>query len=230
MFDYFYLIFAIPALLLGIWAQLQVNNNVDKYSKIESIRGMTGAEVAEFILNQNGIFDVDVRNVHGRLNDCYSPNDKAIKLSDGVYDSASISAIGIAAHEAGHAVQHAEGYIPIKIREFIIPVTQFGSWLYAPIIILGIILGSTLFVNLGIVLFSSITLFQLVTLKVEFDASNRAIRTLEESGILYNDEIKGAKKVLKAAALTYVAALVASLLQLLRICLRMMIIFGRRRR
>ena len=225
-FDIYYLILIVPALLFGLWAQSQVNTNFQKYSKIGTMRGMTGAQAAEYILQQNGIYDVEVRHISGHLSDNFNPKNKTINLSDSVYNSTSIAAIGVAAHEAGHAVQHAVNYKPIRIREMIIPVTQIGSWLYLPIIFVGFLFSSQYLVNLGIILFSTLAIFQLVTLPVEFNASDRAITTLAQSGILYGEEIDGAKKVLKAAALTYVAALVSSLAQLLRL----IILFGGRRR
>ncbi len=225
-FDIYYLILIVPALLFGLWAQSQVNTNFQKYSKIGTMRGMTGAQAAEYILQQNGIYDVEVRHISGHLSDNFNPRNKTINLSDSVYNSTSIAAIGVAAHEAGHAVQHAVNYKPIRIREMIIPVTQIGSWLYLPIIFVGFLFSSQYLVNLGIILFSTLAVFQLVTLPVEFNASDRAITTLSQSGILYGEEIDGAKKVLKAAALTYVAALVSSLAQLLRL----IILFGGRRR
>ncbi len=225
-FDIYYFILIIPALLFGLWAQSQVNNNFSKYSQLETMRGMTGAQAAEYILRQNGIYDVQVRHISGHLSDNFNPKNKTVNLSDSVYSSTSIAAIGVAAHEAGHAVQHAVNYKPIRIREMIIPVTQIGSWLYLPILLIGVIFSSQGLVNAGILLFSTLAIFQLVTLPVEFDASDRAIKTLSASGILYGEEIDGAKKVLRAAALTYVAALVSSLAQLLRLIL----IFGGRRR
>ena len=225
-FDIYYFILIIPALLFGLWAQSQVNTNFQKYSQIGTMRGMTGAQAAEYILQQNGIYDVEVRHISGHLSDNFNPKNKTINLSDSVYNSTSIAAIGVAAHEAGHAVQHAVNYKPIRIREMIIPVTQIGSWLYLPIIFVGFLFSSQYLVNLGIILFSTLAIFQLVTLPVEFNASDRAITTLSQSGILYGEEIDGAKKVLKAAALTYVAALVSSLAQLLRL----IILFGGRRR
>ncbi len=225
-FDIYYFILIIPALLFGLWAQSQVNTNFQKYSKIGTMRGMTGAQAAEYILNQNGIYNVEVRRISGNLTDNFNPKNNTINLSDSVYNSTSIAAVGVAAHEAGHAVQHAVGYRPIKIREMVIPVTQIGSYLYLPIILLGFVFSSQYLVNLGIILFSTLAVFQLVTLPVEFNASDRAITTLANSGILYGEEINGAKKVLKAAALTYVAALVSSLAQLLRLVL----LFGGRRR
>ncbi len=226
MFDIWYIILILPALLFGMWAQSQVSTSFAKYSRVSTMRGMTGAQAAEYILNQNGIYDVRVQHIRGNLTDNFDPRNKTLNLSDSVYNSTSVAALGVAAHEAGHAVQHAVGYFPIKVREMIIPVTQVGSWLYLPIILVGIFMSSQYLVNLGIILFSTLAIFQFVTLPVEFNASNRAIETLENSGILYGDEIKGAKKVLRAAALTYVAALVSSLAQLLRL----MILFGGRRR
>lgn len=225
-FDIYYFILIIPALLFGLWAQSQVSTNFNKYSKVGTMRGMTGAEAAEYILRQNGIYDVQIHHISGNLTDNFNPRKKTISLSDSVYNSTSIAAIGVAAHEAGHAVQHAVNYAPIRIREIIIPVTQIGSWLYLPIIMVGFLFSSQSLVNIGILLFSTLAIFQLVTLPVEFNASDRAIKTLESSGILYGEEITGAKKVLRAAALTYVAALVSSLAQLLRLIL----IFGGRRR
>ena len=225
-FDIYYFILIIPALLFGLWAQSQVNSNFNKYSKVTTTRGMTGAQAAEYILRQNGIYDVSICHISGNLTDNFNPKNKTINLSDNVYNSTSISAIGVAAHEAGHAVQHAENYKPIKIREMIIPVTNIGSWLYLPIILIGILFSSQGLINIGILLFSTIAIFQFATLPVEFNASERAIKTLSQSGILYGEEINGAKKVLRAAALTYVAALVASLAQLLHLVL----IYGGRRR
>lgn len=225
-FDIYYFILIIPALLFGLWAQNQVNNNFSKYSKIGTMRGMTGAQAAEYILQQNGVYNVSVNRISGHLTDNFNPKTNVISLSESVYNSTSIAAIGVAAHEAGHAVQHAVNYKPIRIREMVIPVTQIGSWLYLPILLIGVFLSSQGLVNLGILLFSTMAIFQLATLPVEFDASNRAITTLSQSGILQGNEITGAKKVLKAAALTYVAALVSSLAQLLRLIL----IFGGRRR
>lgn len=223
--DITYIIFIIPALLFGIWAQISVQSAFSKYSRVPSARGYTGAEVAKLILEQNGIYDVTIRHISGSLTDNFNPREKTLNLSDDVYNSTSVAAIGVAAHETGHAIQHAVGYRPIKWREAIIPVTQLGSWAYFPIILLGIVFSSQTLVNVGILLFATIALFQLVTLPVEFNASNRAIATLENNGILYGNEITGAKAVLRAAALTYVAALVSSLAQLLRL----LVIFGGRR-
>lgn len=223
--DITYIIFIIPALLFGIWAQISVQSAFSKYSRVPSARGYTGAEVAKLLLEQNGIYDVTIRHISGSLTDNFNPREKTLNLSDDVYNSTSVAAIGVAAHETGHAIQHAVGYRPIKWREAIIPVTQLGSWAYFPIILLGIVFSSQTLVNVGILLFATIALFQLVTLPVEFNASNRAIATLENNGILYGSEITGAKAVLRAAALTYVAALVSALAQLLRL----LVIFGGRR-
>ena len=217
--DITYIIFIIPALLFGIWAQISVQSAFSKYSRVPSARGYTGAEVAKLLLEQNGIYDVTIRHISGSLTDNFNPREKTLNLSDDVYNSTSVAAIGVAAHETGHAIQHAVGYRPIKWREAIIPVTQLGSWAYFPIILLGIVFSSQTLVNVGILLFATIALFQLVTLPVEFNASNRAIATLENNGILYGNEITGAKAVLRAAALTYVAALLMSALQLLRFVL-----------
>ena len=225
-FDIYYFILILPALLFGLWAQSQVNTNFNKYSKVGTTRGMTGAEAAEYILRQNGIYDVSVCRIAGNLTDNFNPKNKTINLSDSVYGSTSVAAIGVAAHKAGNAVQHAVNYAPIRIREIIIPITKIGSWLYLPIILIGFLFSSQGLVNIGIFLFSTLAIFQLVTLPVEFNASRRAMETLEGSGILYGDELTGAKRVLRAAALTYVAALVASLAQLLRL----IILFGGRRR
>ena len=223
--DITYIIFIIPALLFGIWAQISVQSAFSKYSRVPSARGYTGAEVAKLLLEQNVIYDVTIRHISGSLTDNFNPREKTLNLSDDVYNSTSVAAIGVAAHETGHAIQHAVGYRPIKWREAIIPVTQLGSWAYFPIILLGIVFSSQTLVNVGILLFATIALFQLVTLPVEFNASNRAIATLENNGILYGNEITGAKAVLRAAALTYVAALVSALAQLLRL----LVIFGGRR-
>lgn len=223
--DITYIIFIIPALLFGIWAQISVQSAFSKYSRVPSARGYTGAEVAKLLLEQNGIYDVTIRHISGSLTDNFNPREKTLNLSDDVYNSTSVAAIGVAAHETGHAIQHAVGYRPIKWREAIIPVTQLGSWAYFPIILLGIVFSSQTLVNVGILLFATIALFQLVTLPVEFNASNRAIATLENNEILYGNEITGAKSVLRAAALTYVAALVSALAQLLRL----LVIFGGRR-
>lgn len=224
--DYTYVIFVLPALLIGLWAQAKVKSTFAKYSRVFSSRGITGAQVSQLILEQNGIHNVAIRHINGSLTDNYNPSTHVISLSDDVYASSSVAAIGVAAHETGHAIQHDVGYGPIKLREAIIPVTNIGSKLYLPIILIGCILSSQSLLDLGIILFATIALFQLVTLPVEFNASNRAIKTLENYGVLDRNELSGAKKVLSAAAMTYVAALLSSLGQLLRF----IVLFGGRRR
>lgn len=226
-FDYYYLILIVPALLLGLWASYQVNHNFKKYGTVLSSRGYTGADTARLILRQNDVGDVGVRQVRGHLTDRYDPKNKELCLSDGVYGSTSVAAIGVAAHEAGHAIQHAVGYFPIRVREVIVPVTQISSFLYMPLILLGLLLSFEPLISAGIVLFAMIALFQFVTLPMEFNASRRALKILEDNDILYGEELIGAKKVLRAAALTYVAAMITSIAQLLRF---IMIFGGNRRR
>lgn len=225
-FDFYYLILIVPALLLGLWASYQVNHNFKKYSSVMSSRGYTGADAAGLILRQNDVSDVGISRVRGNLTDHYDPKNKELCLSDSVYDSTSVAAIGVAAHEAGHAIQHAVGYFPIKVREVIVPVTQISSFLYMPLILLGLLLSFEPLVSAGILLFAMIALFQVVTLPVEFNASRRALKILEENDILYGEELVGARNVLRAAALTYVAAMMTSIAQLLRFVL----IFGNSRR
>ncbi len=226
-FDYYYLILIVPALLLGLWASYQVNHTFKKYGEVPSSRGYTGADAAGLILRQNDVGNVGIRQVRGRLTDRYDPKNRELCLSDGVYGSTSVAAIGVAAHEAGHAIQHAVGYFPIRVRELIVPVTQISSFLYMPLILLGLLLSFEPLISAGIVLFAMIALFQLVTLPVEFNASRRALKILEENDILYGEELIGAKKVLRAAALTYVAAMITSIAQLLRFIL---LFSGNRRR
>lgn len=225
-FDYYYLILVVPALLIATWAQVRVKSTYNKYNAFYNSRNLTAAEAARMILDENGLYDVAIQRVAGELSDHYDPRDNVVRLSDSTYSSASVGAIGVAAHEVGHAVQHAIGYFPIKIRSAIIPVTNIGSRLSLPLIILGFIFQYGILVDIGLVLFSTVTVFQLVTLPVEFNASSRAMKTLEQMNILYGEELAGAKKVLSAAAMTYVAALFVSLMQLLRLVL----IFGRRGR
>lgn len=232
------LILLMPAMIFAFVAQARVQSTFQKYDRVHSERKMTGADVARRILDLNGLYDVKVEYVRGHLNDHFDPRTNVIRLSDATYGSTSVAAIGVAAHEAGHAVQHATGYAPIRLRGAIIPVTQFGSRLSMPLFLIGLLItgfgmidpaiGEILMFG-GIVLFSLSTLFQLVTLPVEFNASSRALRTLEESNILYGDEIAGAKAVLSAAAMTYVAALATSLAYLLRFILIAAGASGRRR-
>ena len=214
--------------LLSLWAQNRVNSTFARYSRVRSFSGMTGAEAARRLLNAQGIYDVTVQPVSGKLTDHYDPRTKVVKLSDSVYNATSVAAIGVAAHECGHAMQHNEGYGPLRFRSTLVPVANFGSQLSWPMILLGILfvgLGSPL-VQVGILMFSLAVLFQLVTLPVEFNASSRAVRLLDSQGILSGEEVDGTRKVLKAAALTYVAAAAGSILQLLRL----VILFGGRDR
>ena len=229
MFPYFYFdwtwILLIPAMILSMWAQANVNGTFKKYSKVNNRFGYTGAEVARRILDMNGLYSVKIERVNGNLTDHFDPRTNVVRLSEATYDSTSVGAIGVAAHEVGHAVQHATGYTAIKIRNAIVPAVNICNMLSMPILILGLFLSYTL-VELGIILFSATVLFQLITLPVEFNASSRAIKTLEGQNLLTTDETAGAKKVLNAAALTYVAAAFSAIMSLLRIIL----IFGNRRR
>lgn len=218
-YDQYYVLLVVPTLLLALWAQWRVNTTFNKYSRVPSARGLTGAMAARQILDANGLMHIRVEHIRGSLTDHFDPRAGVIRLSDSTYQQANIAAVGVAAHEAGHAVQHAVGYGPIKIRTAIIPITNFGSNLAIPLILLGFFLQLRPLVLAGVLLYSLVAIFQLVTLPVEFNASSRAIATLEGSGMLYGDEVKGARKVLSAAAMTYVAALVTSLAQLLRLIL-----------
>ena len=206
-----YLILLVPVLLLSLYAQAAVSGNFSRYSKVMNRRGLTGAQAAAGVLRAHGITDVGIARCSGKLTDHYDPRNNTIFLSDSVYDAATVAAVGVAAHEAGHAVQYAVGYGPVKLRSAIVKTTQFSS--QASFIIL---IYSQPILLLGIVLFGVVAFFQLVTLPVEFNASHRALETLEGEHILEDEEMAGARKVLRAAALTYVAALLSSLLQLLR--------------
>ena len=211
-----YCILLIPVLLLSLWAQAQVSGNFKQYSGVANRRRLTGAQAAEAVLRAHGVYNVAIRPCAGNLTDHYDPRDNSISLSENVYNSASIAAVGVAAHEAGHAVQYAENYGPVRLRTAIIPATQIGSKFSFILLLVGMVLYSQSLFLIGILLFSLTTLFQLITLPVEFNASHRALQTLENQQLLYDDELSGARKVLKAAALTYVAALLMSALQLLR--------------
>lgn len=215
--DPYYIILVIPALLLGVWAQYRVNSTFQKYSQVSGSQGCTGAMAAEMILRSNGITDVQVEHIAGNLTDHYDPTAGVIRLSDAVYGSRSIAAVGVAAHEAGHAVQYSVGYAPIKIRNFFVPVANIGSKVSIPLILLGVILSFQKLISFGILLFAAVALFQLVTLPVEFNASNRALAVIQEQGLLADDEVSSARKVLSAAAMTYVAALISTVAQLLRL-------------
>ncbi len=217
--DYWYLVLVVPTIILSLIAQLRVNSAFKKYSTHISSIGLTAAEVTRRILDNNGLSNVAVERVGGKLTDHYDPRSGVIRLSDSVYSSSSIAAIGVAAHEAGHAVQHATNYLPIKIRNSIVPVANFGSSIAPFLIVLGLLLSFESLTWIGIILYSTIALFQLVTLPVEFNASSRALKTLSSMGVLNDGERAGAKKVLSAAALTYVAALLTSIATLLRFVL-----------
>ena len=230
-FDMTYLILVLPCLILSLWASGNVNSTFKKYSKQHSQRRITGAQAAQRVLSANGVSGVRIERVSGNLTDHYDPKSNVIRLSDGVYDSTSTAAIGVACHEAGHAVQYAQDYAPIKLRAAIVPITNFGSRLAMPLILLGIVLTafadlSYTLVYVGIACFGLSVVFQLVTLPVEFNASRRALQAIETGGLLTQEEQKGARKTLTAAALTYVAATAVALAQLLRL----LILFGGNRR
>ena len=211
-----YWILLIPVLLLSVYAQFKVSSSFSRYSQIRNRRGVTGAQAAYEVLRVHGVHDVGIQPCRGNLTDHYDPRDNTIYLSESVYNAATVAAVGVAAHEAGHAVQYAVGYGPVRIRTAIIPVTQFGSKFAFVALMAGLVLYSQPMFALGIVLFGATTVFQLVTLPVEFDASARALGTIDGTYLLDEEERKGARKVLTAAALTYVAALLMSLVQLLR--------------
>ncbi len=224
-FDPTYILVLI-GVVISLWASAGVKSTYSKYSRVRSMSGLTGAQVAEQILRTNGIYDVRVEHISGELTDHYDPKNRVLRLSDAVYNSTSVAALGVAAHECGHAVQDDKNYFPLRFRNALVPVANFGTQAAWPIILIGLLFTSSSFlIDLGILLFSLGVLFQLVTLPVEFDASRRAVDILGNTGILYGDEIKGTKKVLRAAALTYVAAAAASILSLLRLLL----LFGGRR-
>lgn len=226
-FDPTYML-VIVGVIICLLASAKMRSTFQKYARVRSHSGMTGREAAEEVLRRAGIYDVRVERVAGNLTDHYDPRTKVLRLSDATYGSNSIAAVGVAAHECGHAIQHAQGYVPLKIRGSLVPVANLGSTLAWPLILLGLLFtgeSSVMFLNLGVLAFSLAVLFQIVTLPVEFNASNRAIRILGSSGIMYPEEVKDTKKVLSAAALTYVAGVAAAILQLLRIVL----LTGRRR-
>lgn len=223
-FDPTYLLVLIGAILC-LYAQARVSSTYNKYAKVRSRSGMTGAQAAQRILDLSGIYDVRIERVGGQLTDHYDPSNKVLRLSDSVYGSYSIAAIGVAAHECGHAVQHNKGYAPLKIRSTLVPAANIGSKAGIPIILLGALLGmNQVLIQIGIWVFALAVLFQIVTLPVEFNASSRALAMLGNYGMMERDEVSGCRKVLKAAALTYVAAAASAILQLLRLVL----LFGRR--
>ena len=230
-FDWTYIVIILPCMLLSLWASSRVNTTFKKYSTQYSLRRLTGADAARRVLSSHGVHNVRIERVSGNLTDHFDPKSNVIRLSDSVYDNTSTAAIGVACHEAGHAVQYAQNYGPIKLRAAIVPVTNLGSKLAMPLILLGIVLSflgnfSYTLVYLGIACFSLSVVFQLITLPVEFNASHRALRAIEDGQILTEDELKGARKTLSAAAMTYVAATAVAMAQLLRL----LIIFGGRRR
>lgn len=223
--DPLYIILIVPALILTALAQANVSSTFSRYSRVRTARGLTGAEAARAILDANGLHGVRIEQAGGSLTDHYDPRANVIRLSQSVYSVPTVAAVGVAAHEAGHAVQYAEGYLPIRMRNALVGVTNIGSQLSMPLILLGLVFSFYPLVQIGIFLFSGIAFFQLITLPVELNASSRALTVIDGQALLDSKERQGAKKVLTAAALTYVAALITSLLQLLRLVLR----FGRRR-
>lgn len=225
-FDMYYLVLVIPCVILAFWAQVKVKSTFNRYEQVLNVRGISGAQAAEAVLRQNGVTGVRIEWVAGKLNDHFDPRTNTIRLSSAVYSSTSVASVGVAAHEAGHAVQYAVGYFPIRLRAAIIPVTQFGSAAAFPLILLGLFMNSGIMIDIGILAFGLSTVFQLVTLPVELNASRRALAAIEEGGLLMPDEYPMAKKTLTAAAMTYVAALAVSLAQLLRLVL----LFGGRGR
>ena len=225
-FDWTIILVLIGAAISGI-ASMNVQSTFKKYNKIRNYRGLTSNQVAEQILHSAGIYDVRIERIRGSLTDHYSPNEKVLRLSDSVYGQTSVAALGVAVHECGHAIQHQENYMPLRLRGASVPLANIGSKLSWPIIIIGLLLGYTPLAQIGIYLFTFVVFFQLITLPVEFDASSRALKILDRDGILEGEEHKGATKVLKAAALTYVAALFTTILQLLRLVI---LVNGRSRR
>ena len=230
-FDWTYLVLVLPCVILSLWASSRVNSTFQRYSRQFSSRRITGAQAAQRVLSANGVSGVRIEHVSGNLTDHFDPKTNVIRLSDSVFDSSSVAAIGVACHEAGHAVQYAQGYAPIKLRAAIIPITNIGSRLAMPLILVGLLLSaleglSFTFVYIGIACFGLSLVFQLITLPVEFNASRRAMQAIENSNLLTEEEQKGARKTLSAAAMTYVAATATALAQLLRLIL----IFGSRGR
>ena len=224
-YDPYYWMILVPAMLIALLAQLNVSSTFNRYSRMASRRGFTGAQAAEAVLRAHGIQNVRIERVSGRLTDHYDPRSNVIRLSDAVYGSNSIASVGVAAHEAGHAVQYAVGDGPIKLRSALVPICNIGSQLSLILIVIGLLLYSQPLFGVGVLLFATAVVFQLVTLPVEFNASSRPVRLLDENGILVGQEVGQTRQVLSAAALTYVAAAAASILQLLRL----LILFGNRR-
>ena len=217
--DIYYLVFILPAMIIALWAQIKVKSIFSRYSEVYSEGGVTAYDAARRILDANGLTNVKIEHISGSLTDHYDPKDRVIRLSDSVYGSMSVASIGVAAHEAGHAIQHAKSYMPLSLRNTVYPVVNLSSQAAVPLIFLGFILNSLNLVYVGIILFSAVVLFQLITLPVEFNASGRALKILGEYGILSQNELGGAKKVLSAAAMTYVASALVAAAQLLRFVL-----------
>lgn len=220
IFDPLYIIMIVPALILSIYAQVKVKSTYSRFSKVSTYRGITGAQAAREILRSAGVRDVEIELTRGFLSDHYDPRSRVLRLSESVYSGNSIASVGVAAHEAGHAIQHAHGYMPLKLRSALVPISSLGSNLAWPLLIIGFIFMAQSLILAGIVFFSLAVLFQIVTLPVEFNASSRALQALPASGILSDTEVTGARKVLSAAALTYVAAATAAILQLVYFLLR----------
>ena len=218
-FDWTYLVFVVPAIILSLWAQIKVSSTFKKYSTVPSDGGMTGADAARMVLEQNGVTNVQIVPVKGSLTDHYDPRENVIRLSEPVYAAKTAAAVGVAAHEAGHAVQYARGYSPMKVRAAIIPISKVGSTLALPLVIIGLIFSWNFLAYAGVILFGAAVLFQLVTLPVEFNASRRAVECLSASGRISEDGLRGTKKVLTAAAMTYVAALFVALGNMIRLIL-----------
>lgn len=211
------IIILLPAIIIAAIAQMKIKSSFKKYSKVNSVNGYTGAQVARMLLDAAGLFDIPVEIVQGKLTDHYDPTKRVMRLSTEVYNGTSVASIGVAAHETGHALQDKERYVPLKLRNAIVPAVNFSSNASWVLFLIGIIFSIHSLINVGIILFSAVVLFQLVTLPVEFNASSRAIKVLESRNILYGDEIKGAKSVLSAAAMTYVAATLMAISQLIRL-------------
>ncbi len=219
-YDYYYLILVVPAIIISLIAQAKVKSTYNKYAKISNSKRISGAQAAANVLGYYGITNVNIELGYGKLSDHYDPTTNTIRLSPEVFSGTSIASIGIACHEAGHAAQHANNYMPIKIRNTILPVANIGSSTGVFLAIMGYFLGFGLLVDIGIILFAAVVVFQLVTLPIEFNASSRAMNVIDETGMLYAEEQTGAKKVLTAAAMTYVAALLVSVMSLIRLILR----------
>ncbi|EES90906.1 zinc metallopeptidase [Clostridium botulinum C] len=211
------MVILIPALIISAWAQLKVSSTFNKFSNVRSINGYTGAQVARMLLDAEGLYDIPVQEISGKLTDHYDPRNRVMRLSTDVYHGTSVASIGVAAHETGHAIQHKKHYAPLEMRNSIVPVVNFSSSASWIIFMIGLFIKSSGLIQIGIILFSAVVIFQLITLPVEFNASNRALKILENRNILYGDEIRGARSVLSAAAMTYVAAALTAILELVRL-------------